>query len=201
MLEQILGLIQQNSQAAIVQNPAIPNENNNDVMQTLLGAITGGLQDHAQNGNMQGVMGLLSGHGSGNGMMNNPIVASIAGNAISSMMQRFGLSNDAASGIVGSVLPGVLSGLVSKVSNPNDSSLDFNDLLGGLTGGNSAQSQGSGLDFNQIGYALADGKLDMSDLMRVGGSMMGGGNNTSPAPQQGGGMDLGGLLGGLLGGK
>ncbi len=60
----------------------------------------------------------------------------------------------------------------------------------------------SGFDFNQIGYAMADGKLDMNDLIRIGGGMLGG---SSPAPQQNkqedGGLDLGGLLGGLFGGK
>lgn len=212
MLDQLLGLIQQNSQQAIVQNPAVPNEHNEDVMKTLLGSITGGLKDQAQSGNLQGLMGLLSGNSgtSSSSLMNNPIVSSIANNAISSIMQKFGINSSAASGIVASVLPGVLSSLISKVSNSSDSSLDFNSVLGGLLGGganNQAAAgapQSSGFDFNQIGYAMADGKLDMNDLIRVGGSMFGGGNAPAAAPagqQQNGGMDLGGLLGGLFGGK
>ena len=209
MLDQLLGLIQENSQQAIVQNPAIPNEQNGEVMQTLMGSITGGLQEQAQSGNLQGIMGLLSGNSgtSSSGLMNNPIVSSIATNAINAIMQKFGLSSGAAGGIVSSVLPGVLGGLISKVSNPGDSSIDFNGMLGGLLGSGSnsatAQTQSSGFDFNQIGYAMADGKLDMSDLMRMGGSLMGGGNKTATAnnQQQSGGLDLGGLLGGLFGGK
>ncbi len=206
MLEQLLGLIQQNSQQAIVQNPAIPNEQNEDVMNTLLGSITGGLQEQAQSGNIQGLMGLLSGNNGANagaGLMNNPIVASIASNAIGAIMQKFGINSGAASGIVSSVLPGVLGGLIAKVSNSNDSSLDFNSILGGLLGGGGAPAgQSSGFDFNQIGYALADGKLDMNDLMRVGGSLLGGAQGDAPSNnQQQGGLDLGGLLGGLFGGK
>jgi hypothetical protein len=203
MLDQLLGLIQQNSQQAIVQNPQVPNEQNNDVMQTLLGSITGGFQEQAQNGNIQGIMGLLSGNSgtTPSTLMNNPIIASIAGKAVTAIMQKFGMSNDAAGGIVSSVLPGVLGGLISKVSNQNDSSLDFNSILGGLLGGgqNQTADQSSGFDFNQIGYALADGKLDMNDLMRVGGSLMGG-NKTAGQPQQGG-LDIGGMLGGLFGGS
>ena len=42
--------------------------------------------------------------------------------------------------------------------------------------------------------AMADGKLDMSDVMRVAGGLMGGGN-TGGTQQSGG---LGGLLGGLF---
>ena len=208
MLDQLLGLIQDHSQQAIVQNPAVPNEKNGEVMETLLGSITGGLQEQAQSGNIQGIMGLLSGNSgtSSSGLMNNPIVAGIASKAINAIMQKFGMSSGTAGGIVSSVLPGVLGSLISKVSNPGDSSLDFNGMLGGLLGGGSnavaPQTQSSGFDVNQIGYAMADGKLDMNDLMRMGGSLMGG-NNAAPAnnQQQSGGMDLGGLLGGLFGGK
>lgn len=205
MLEQLMGLIQDHSQEAIVNNPAVPNQHNNDVMQTLLGSIMGGMQQEAQNGNLNGLMGLLSGKGASqgsSGLMNNPIVAGIASNAIRSIMEKFGMSNSTAGNIVASVLPGVLSSFINKTSNPQDNSLDFNSILGGLLGGTSTASAGaqsSGFDFNQVGYALADGKLDMNDLMRMGGSMLGG---TPSAPQkQQDGVDLGGLLGGLFGNK
>jgi hypothetical protein len=39
---------------------------------------------------------------------------------------------------------------------------------------------------------MADGKLDMNDVMRIGGSLLGGGGNS-------GGGGLGGMLGGLFG--
>ncbi|WAC14431.1 hypothetical protein [Dyadobacter pollutisoli] len=206
MLEQLLGLVQENSQQAIVQNPAVPNEHNEEVMNTLMGSITGGLQEHAQAGNLGGLMGLLSGNSatSSSSLMNNPIVASIASKAIGAIMEKFGMNSQTAGGIVNSVLPGVLGGLISKVSNPGDSSIDFNDIIESLTKGSSAQApaQSSGFDFNQIGYAMADGKLDMNDLIKMGGSLMGGG---SSAPQSGqgtsGGLDLGGMLGGLFGNK
>jgi hypothetical protein len=212
MLEQLQSLIQQHSQQAIVENPEIPNHQNTEVMQTLMGSITGGLQEQAQSGNVQGIMGLLSGKETGGGIMSNPIVAAIAGKAVSAIMQRFGLSSGSAGGIVSSVLPGVLGGLINKTSNPSDNSLDFNGVLGGLLGGGgsaataAAPHASSGFDFNQIGYALADGKLDMSDLMRMGGNLMGGGNNTAATtetttkPKEEG-FDLGGMLGGLFGGK
>lgn len=203
-----MGLIQDHSQEAIVRNPAVPDQHNEDVMQTLLGSIMGGFQQEAQSGNLSGLMGLLSGQAGNHanaGLTNNPIVGNIASSAIRSIMEKFGLSNSAASGIVASVLPGVLSSLISKISNPNDNSIDFNGMLGGLLGGQQSGSSGvqsSGFDFNQVGYALADGKLDMNDLMRIGGSLLGGSSAPSQQNQQGGGgLDLGGLLGGLFGGK
>lgn len=208
MLEQLMGLIQDHSQEAIVRNPAVPNTQNNDVMQTVMGSIMGGFQQEAQGGNINGLMGLLSGKSAtvGNsGLLNNPIVSNIANTAIRSIMEKFGMSNSAASGIVASVLPGVIGSLISKISNPGDNSIDFNGVLGGLLGGGAtgtAAAQSSGFDFNQIGYAMADGKLDMNDLMRMGGSFLGG--NSAPAQEKqkdDGGLDLGGLLGGLFGGK
>lgn len=196
MLEQLMGLIQDNSQDAIVKNPAIPNQYNNDAMQTVLQSVMGGLQNEAQGGNVSGLMGLLSGRGGqGGSLMNNPIVAGIAQNAIGSLMEKFGLSNSAAGNIIAQVLPGVLSSMISKTSNPNDDSMDFGGIMGSLLGGGQAQQaqQQGGFDFNQIGYALADGKLDMNDVMRIGGSLLGGSGNS------GGG--LGGMLGGLFGGR
>lgn len=191
-----MGLIQDNSQDAIVKNPAIPNQFNSDAMQTIFSSVVGGLQNQAQEGNVSGLMGLLSGQsGTGNNLMGNPIVSGIAQNAIGSLMEKFGLSNSAAAGIISQVLPGVLTSLISKVSNPNDNSMDFGGIMGSLLGGQAQQAQQQGgFDFNQIGYALADGKLDMNDVMRIGGSLLGGSGNNSSS---GGG--LGGLLGGLFG--
>lgn len=195
MLEQLMGLIQDNSQDAIVKNPAIPNQHNNDAMQTVLQSVMGGLQNEAQGGNVGGLMGLLSGQsGQGGSLMNNPIVAGIAQNAIGSLMEKFGISNSAAGNIIAQVLPGVLGSMISKTSNPNDDSMDFGGIMGSLLGGGQAQQtqQQGGFDFNQIGYAMADGKLDMNDVMRIGGSLLGGGGNA-------GGGGLGGMLGGLFG--
>ena len=202
-----MGLIQDQSQEAIVKNPEVPNQQNSDVMQTLLGSIMGGMQQEAQNGNIGGLMALLSGKSTpegSSGLMSNPIVAGIASNAIHSIMEKFGMSNSTASRIVASVLPSVLSSFINKTSNPQDSSIDFNSILGNLLGSTSTASAGaqsSGFDFNQVGYALADGKLDMDDLMRIGGSMLGGTSTAPQKPQQQEGLDLGGLLGGLFGNK
>jgi len=197
MFEQLLDLVKGQSQEAIVQNPAIPNEHNDEAIQTVTQSILGGMQNQAQSGNLSGLMGMLSGRsGTGGGLMSNPIVAGIAQNAIASLMQKFGVNNSAASGIVASVLPSVLGKLINRTNDPNDSSIDMNGVMGSLLGGQQKQQASeNGFDFNQVGAAMADGKLDMNDLMRVGGSLFGGQGN----PQQTGGGGLGGMLGGLFG--
>ena len=157
--------------------------------------LMGGLSNQANSkGGLGSLIGLLGGNsGTGGGLMSNPIVGNIAQNVISSLMTKFGLSDSAATGVVGSMLPSVLGGLIEKTNDPNDSSIDMGGLMGEITGGKT-----SGFDFGSLlsqgKAAMADGKLDMSDLMNIAGGMMGG------SQKQGGG-GLGGLLGGLFGGK
>lgn len=200
MLEQLLSLVQENAQEAVVNNPAVPNSENNEVMQTLVNSISGGLQQQVQQGNVQELMGLFSGQAlqGGNSLTNNPIVSQITQTAIKAITEKFGLSSSVAGAIVASVLPGVISSVISKISNPNDKSMDLGSVLGSLTG-NSAG--GSGFDFGQISNALSDGKLDMNDLMNIGGSLLNSGSSNKGANQKGDGPDLGGLLGGLFGSK
>ena len=175
MLEQLMGLIQGHSQEAIVNNPAIPNEHNDSAMQTIMGAITGGMQQHAQGGtdSMAGLASLLGGQSGtgGAGLMSNPIVAGIAQNAISGLMSKFGMGTGAASGIVSQVLPGVMGSMINQTADPANSAFNMGDIMN----------------------VMADGKVDMSDVMNIAGKFMGGGQ------QSGGG--IGGMLSGLFGGK
>ncbi len=178
MLEQLMGMIANNSQDAIVNNPAIPNEHNDSAMQTILSSVLGGMgggqQGGGGTGGLMSILGGAMGNQGGGGMMSNPIVAGVAQNAIAGLMNKFGIQNAAAQGIVAQVLPGLLSQMSSAHSDSNNS---FN--LGDVTG------------------ALADGKLDMNDIMNIGGKLMGGGN--AAGGNAGGG--IGSLLGGLFGGK
>lgn len=197
MLEVLQGLIQQAGQGAVVQNPDVPNEHNDGVMSEVMQGLMGGLSNQASSqGGLGNLIGLLGG-GAGNGgnLMSNPIVGNIAQSVIGNLMEKFGLSNSAAAGVVGSMLPSVLGGLINKTNDPDDNSIDMGGLMGAITGGKT-----SGIDFGSIlsqgAGALADGKLDMNDLMNIAGSAMGGGNNQQ---QSSGG--LGSILGGLFGGK
>ena len=97
-------------------------------------------------------------------------------------MQKLGISPQVAMSIAGAVVPMVLGKLMNKAADPNDHSVDGNTIMGAATGQ-------QGMDWmGMASSAMADGKLDMNDLMRV-------------ATQQGGGGGLGGMLGGLFGGR
>lgn len=192
MLEVLQGLVQQYGQQAVVQNTDVPNEHNEGVMGEVMNGILGGLSNQANSqGGLGSLLGLLGGQGgsSNSSLMSNPIVGMIAQNVVGSLMQKFGLSNNAAAGVVSSMLPSVLGGLINKTNDQNDSSVDMGGIMNVLSGGKT-----QGIDFGNImgaaSGALADGKLDMNDLLNIA---TGGGNQQ----QNGGG--LGGLLGGLFG--
>lgn len=196
MLEVLQGLIQQYGQGAVVNNPAVPNQHNEGVMNEVMEGLMGGLSNQANSqGGLGSLLGLLGGGaGSGQSMMSNPIVGNIAQSVIGNLMEKFGLSNSAAAGVVGNMLPQVLGSLINKSNDPDDDSVDTGGIMDVLSGGKT-----SGIDFGSIlsqgAGALADGKLDMNDLINIAGGAMGGNK------QQGGGAGLGGLLGGLFGGK
>ena len=176
MLEQLFDLVQQNSQQSVVDNPDVPNEHNQEVINTLTSSITGGLQEQVQSGNISGLLGLFGGESgtSAASLLNNPIVASIATNAIGAIVQKFGLNSQVASSIVNSVLPGVLGAVIGQ--------------LNGQSGGG-------------VGSGGANGGFDLGSLIQMGGGLFGGGNDQQQGKPASGGIDLGGMLGGLFGGK
>lgn len=195
MLEVLQGLIQQSGQSAVINNPEVPNEHNEGVMSEVMQGLLGGLSNQATSqGGLGSLIGLLGGQQQGGNLMNNPIVGSIAQSVVGNLMEKFGLSNSAAAGVVGNMLPSVLGNLISKTNDPDDSSVDMGGIMNVLSGGKT-----QGIDFGSLlsqgAGALADGKLDMNDLMNLAGSAMGGGQ------QQSGGGLFGNILGGLFGKK
>jgi hypothetical protein len=198
MLEVLQGLIQQAGQTAVVENNEVPNEHNEGVMGEVMQGLLGGLTNQANSqGGLGNILGMLTGGSNSNqggSLMNNPMVAGIAQNIIGSIMAKFGLSNSAASGVVASMLPSVLGGLINKSNDPTDSSVDTGSIMNVLSGGKT-----SGIDFGSLlsqgAGAMADGKLDMNDLINLA-SGAGSSNQNS-----GGGNLFGNLLGGLFGKK
>lgn len=139
-----MGLIQANSQEAIVNNPAIPNEQNDSAMQDILSSIVGGLANQSQAGNTSGLWSLFSGKSSN--ISSNPIMSGITNAAVGSLMNKFGLDKTAAGGVISAVLPQVMGQLINKTNDPNDNSIDLNSIMGLLMNNQGAQqNQGGGL--------------------------------------------------------
>lgn len=154
MFEQLLQLVQEHTQEAVVQNQAIPNEHNEGVQQQIMQSIQQGLSHAAANGNMNDLLQLFSSETSSHTTQVNPIVSNIAGNLTQDLGSKFGLSSDISQQIISQVLPMVMSKFTGKVADPNDTSIDLNGVMQALTGGKSA-----GTNFNDM----------LSNVMKGGG--------------------------------
>ena len=167
MFEQLTQLVQQFGNEAVVKNNAIPNEKNEAVMNEASSSILSGLQKMASEGGMEQLAGLFNGNNAQDA--SNPAVQKLTEQLTGNLGSKFGLSNEVASGVAGSMIPKVLGSLIGKAKDPNDSSFQISDLVNAISGG-SGQNSGImdaiskyggkfGLDQN------ADGKVDMSDAI------------------------------------
>ncbi|UGS24424.1 DUF937 domain-containing protein [Flavobacterium channae] len=183
MFDQLSELVKQFGNDAVVNNPAVPNEQNDAVMNEAGSSILSGLKDMVANGNINDLSGLLSGNSAINA--NNPVVKQLTDKVTGNLGEKFGLSSDAAGSVAGGLIPQILGGLVNKAKDPNQPGFNMSDLVSAISGG-----QGGGLmdAVSKYGGQFGldqnnDGKVDMGDI-------------TSAVSKKGG---LGGLLGKLFG--
>jgi hypothetical protein len=164
MLDNLLNLVKQQAGSSIVNNPEIPNEQNEEAVAAAGQGISGGLQQLLSQGGIKDVMSLFSGNQDIND--SNPAVQQVSGNVIQNLMDKIGLNQQQASSVAGGLVPDVLKNLVHKTNDPNDGSFDiqgiFNSLSGGSTSGMNIQSMlnkfKGGLDVD------GDGDVDLQDL-------------------------------------
>ncbi|POY37810.1 hypothetical protein C3K47_04555 [Solitalea longa] len=161
MLDNLLNLVKQYAGDAIVQNPDIPNEHNDAAIEAASGSIFNSLQNQVTGGGLSNVLSMFTGGGGsgvGNGSpVTNNAMASVAG----SLMEKFGLDSSKAQGIAATLVPQVLSGLVNRTNDPNDSSFNINGIFSSLTGGKT-----EGVNFDNVLTQLkgSDGKFSLDDI-------------------------------------
>lgn len=142
MFDELLKLVSNESGEQIINNPEIPNEQNNAAIETTTGSIMDGLKSQISGGNGADVLSLLGGQ---SGIQGNPLVGNLTANVTSSLMDKLGVSNPVAKQIAASLVPVVIGKLVNRTNDPNDSSFDINSIFGSLTGGKSNQFDLAGL--------------------------------------------------------
>jgi hypothetical protein len=133
MLENLLDLIKQNAGNAIINNPAIPNEQNDAAVSEAGSSIVDGLKNMIAQGKTQDVVNLFN-HQGGD-IASTPAARQLSGGFIQNLMDKFGLDHGAASGVAANLIPQVLQKLVHKTNDPNDNSFDIKGILSHLTGG------------------------------------------------------------------
>lgn len=160
MLEQISELVKQYGQGVVIDNPDIPNEDNNAVLAEATNTITGGMQNMLAGGGLQDIISMFTGGnkrgnetGGPGGLMRNPMVLMMIGHLISKLVGKFNMNRGQASQVANNLIPNVLNGLVTKTvdNDPSNDAFDLNDLIGSLTGGNTATAtSGGGVNFQEL---------------------------------------------------
>lgn len=182
MLDQLFNLVKQFGQDSVVNNPEVPNEENNEVMADATKTIASGFQNILAGGGLENILDLFkkggnnSGGGGIGGLLKNPIVTMMVGYFISKLVNKYRMSPSSASNVANNLIPNVLNSLINRTasSDPQDDAFDMNDLIGSLTGGNvpTATSGAGGFNFqgllNQLiggGSAGNGGGLNIQDII------------------------------------
>lgn len=178
MLEELFNLVKSQGQEAVINNPVVPNEQNDAVLASATHSVAEELQGTLASGGLQNVLSLFGAGGSnagGGSLLNNPIVSNIISNFTNKLTNNHGIASNQASGIASSLIPGVLSNLINRTNDPNDNGFNINSIIGSLTGGGAAQAgSGGGFDLQGImskftgGGSLdtdGDGQVEISDII------------------------------------
>ena len=157
MLENLFNLIREQGTDDVINNPVIPNDQNEAVLASATSSVAEGFQGELAGGGLSNVMSLFGSNGNaGGGLMNNPIVRNIINSFTNKLTTQHGIAPDQAGGIAGSLIPNVIGKLIGKTNNPGDSSFDIGSIIGSLTGG----ASGGGFDLQGMLNKFSGGSMD-----------------------------------------
>ena len=173
MLENLFNLIKENGVESVINNPVIPNEQNDAVIADATHSVADELQSVLAGGGLQNVLSLFNsgGNNSGagtSGLLNNPIVSNIISSFTNKLSNNHGIAGDQASGIANSLIPGVLSNLINKTNDPGNSSFDIGSIISSLTGGGAQTAGGSNFDLSGLVSNFTSGGLDANKDGHIG---------------------------------
>lgn len=138
MLKNLLELVKESAGDAIINNPAVPNEKNNAVIQEATASLFKALKGTANTGGINSLKDMFQ--QSGTNIASSPVVKNVSAGVAGDLMKKFGLDKGTASGIVSMLIPIVMSKLIHKTNDPNDKSFNLDGIIralgkkGGLLG-------------------------------------------------------------------
>ncbi len=142
MLENLNELVKESTKETIVNNSAVPNEQNDAAISAASGSIVDALKQQLSSGNIGNLLETFKG--------GNPEGSAVAQNAASGFTDKLagmGINMDTAKSIAAAVIPSIIGKLVNKTNDPNDNSFNIQDLISKVSG--------------------QDGKFDVSDVTRM----------------------------------
>lgn len=182
MLENLLKLVREFSQDNVVENPDVPNEQNDEVVAEATHAVAGGLQDALANGQGEDVIKLFNSNSSAQAM-SSPLAQNIQGGFLERVTSKLGINKNVALGLAATLIPIIISKLVKRTKDPNNNSFDLGSIIGSLTGGGGQPGMGGntgggiGDILGQFTGGSSGGGGGLGDLLKqfTGGENSGGG--------------------------
>lgn len=140
MLDKILSLVRENAQDVVMNNPNIPEDKKEGVIQEAASSIMDGIKNETTGGGLQNILSSFTG-GGGSGALNG-IIDNIKGSFLQKLMGKLGLDSGLASTIASSLIPMVINKFFHKTADPDDNSFDIGSLLSSFTGGGAGDEGG-----------------------------------------------------------
>ena len=206
MLEELFNLVKGTANDAVVNNADVPNEHNDAVIAEATNTVASGLRNMVAGGGLQNILSLFGGNQQNSqqqsgrsSMLSNPIVNMMVGHFTEKLMNKFNIGGTQASGIANNLIPSVISNLVNKTNDPNNSSFSIEGLLNSITGGQATQAvqntQGAGgLDIGSLISQFTGGGNQQSSggggLMDIVSQLAGGAQAQQQRNGGGGLMDI-----------
>lgn len=163
-----MDMVRQSSQQAVVENPEVPNEQNEAVIQETGSSLLNSIKGMIQGGNLGNVMELMQSAQSGN--TSSPVVQQISGNLSNDLAAKFGFSGGTAAKIAASVIPAILA----KIGSKPGGGFDIGAIMGMLNGGSGSGGGGFMAQASAVGAKLGldkdgDGDVDLNDVKKMFG--------------------------------
>lgn len=131
MLDNLISLVRQNAGNAVINNPSIPNEKNEEAVKTAGGSIMATLQNALSGGKINDVLNYFK-----NGKDASPeIVKEATHNYASDLQNKLGLEPGEAEKVAAGVVPKTMEQLAAKTADPSDNGFNIQDIFNNLSGG------------------------------------------------------------------
>ena len=192
MLKELFDLVKGHATDTVINNPAVPDEHNNDVIAEATNTVASGFRNVVAGGGVQSLLNLFSGGSDKKSLLSNPIISMMMGHFAGKLMSKFNMNNTQANNLSGSLIPNVLSSLISKTNDPNESGFSLEKLLGSITGNKSDVSgdQNSGGGIGDLLKQFSGGEQSGGGIMDIVKSLAGGAQQQQQQNGAGGLMDI-----------